>query len=271
MNLLIWAVVGVLAGWLAGLLMKGRDYGLTGNLILGVIGSLVGGWLFNVLGLAPPTELWKHALVSLLGAMVVLGIARRLKPVSRQTRKVLGDASVVTDLEAQIRKLGDFERSVVARVLGRAQEHPDPNAQFDNQMTFGQQAADRVAKFGGSWTFIGVFLTFMLIWMIVNSETKAHWDPYPFILLNLVLSCLAALQAPVIMMSQNRQNQKDRLMAEHDYQVNMRSELEIGKLHARFDELRDQEWLKLVEMQQQQIRLLQDIITELKGASRGGA
>ena len=269
MALLIWASVGVVVGWLAGLLMKGRDYGFSGNLLLGILGGLVGGWLFHLLGFAPPTDLWRQAIVSLLGAMVVLGVARRLKPVTRHTRKVLGEVGSVTDIEAQIAKLGSFERGVVARFLGRSSQQQSPNAEFDEKMTFGQRVADKVATFGGSWTFIGIFLTFMLIWMLLNSETNAHWDPYPFILLNLVLSCLAAMQAPVIMMSQNRQNQKDRLMAEHDYAVNLRSEIEIGKLHARFDDLRDQDWQKLVEMQQQQIRLLQDIIGELKGQPRG--
>lgn len=264
MDAWIWIASGVVAGWAAGLLMKGRDYGVSGNLILGLIGGLVGGWIVHLLGFAGPHDLVRQSVVSLLGAMVVLGLARRLKPVSRQTRRVLGEIGSVADLEAHIRKLGDYERRVLDRIIGR---HPmrSPNEAFEEQMTFGQRVADQVARFGGSWTFIGIFLVLMLVWMIVNTETRAHFDPYPFILLNLVLSCLAAMQAPVIMMSQNRQAMKDRLMAEHDYQVNMRSEIEIGKLHERFDQLRDRDWQELVGMQQRQIALLETIIRDLGG------
>ncbi len=205
MDALIWVASGIVVGWAAGLLMKGRDYGLGGNLILGAIGGLVGGWLMHLLGFAPPNDIFRQAIVSLLGAMLVLAAARRLKPVARQTRRVLGDTSVVTDLESHIKRLSDFERDWIAKLLRRDAKARDPNAMFEEQMTFGQRGADRGATFGGSWTFIGIFLLMMLIWMIINTETKSHWDPYPFILLNLVLPCLAPLQAPVIMMRQNRQ------------------------------------------------------------------
>src|SRR5262245_6627066 len=130
---------------------------------------------------------------------------------------------------------------------------------------FGQRVDDRVAQFGGSWTFIGIFLLIMLVWMIINTEAKRHFDPYPFILLNLLLSCLAALQAPVIMMSQNRQASKDRLMASSDYEVNLRAAMEIQSLLARFDELREQKWVELVAMQQRQIELLEGIVRGLPG------
>ena len=256
----IWIASGILAGWLAGMLTKGRDYGLAGNLILGLLGGLVGGWVMHLLGYSAPNDAVRSGIVSLLGAMLVLGVARRLKPVTRQTRKVLGNVSALGDLENQIRKLGDYERRAVDRLIrGRAAEKT-PNEAFEEQMTLGQRLADRVAKFGGSWTFIGLFLLFMLMWMIANTVTRSHWDPYPFILLNLVLSCLAALQAPVIMMSQNRQSSKDRMMATHDYEVNLRTEVELGRLHARFDELRERDWQELVEMQQRQIALLEAIV-----------
>src|SRR5262245_32434392 len=134
---------------------------------------------------------------------------------------------------------------------------------------FGQRVDDRVAQFGGSWTFIGIFLLIMLVWMIINTETKRHFDPYPFILLNLLLSCLAALQAPVIMMSQNRQAAKDRVMASNDYEVNLRSEMEIQSLHTRFDQLRERDWSELVAMQQRQIEMLETIVRDL--SARGGA
>ncbi len=267
MKALIWLASGALAGWLAGKLMKGRDYGLIGNMILGLLGSLVGGWLFDLLGVNQPHDLWRHLVVSLLGAMLTLGIARRLRPVARQTRKTFGEAVVAADLEATIRRLGQIERAALGRLLGRGARR-DPNVAFEEQMTFGQRVADRVAQFGGSWTFIGIFLLAMLVWMIINTEAGKPFDPYPFILLNLCLSCLAALQAPVIMMSQNRQAAKDRLMATNDYEVNLRAEMQIQNLHVRFDQLREQDWSELVSMQRRQIELLEGIVRDLTG--KGG-
>ena len=270
MDAVIWLSSGVLTGWMASRLMKGRGYGMTGNLILGVLGSLMGGWLFDVMGATAPRELWRHLLASVLGAMLVLAVARRLRPVARQTRKAFGDGSMAVDLEATIRSLGKFERATIDRLLRRSAPR-DPNAAFEEQMTFGQRVADQVALFGGSWTFIGLFFLVMLVWMIINTKLHRPFDPYPFILLNLCLSCLAALQAPVIMMSQNRQASKDRLMATNDYEVNLRSELEIQSLHARFDELREKEWAKLVEMQRQQIELLERILRERDSGPRANA
>ena len=268
MEALIWLAAGTLSGWVAGKLMKGRDYGVSGNLILGTLGSVVGGWVFNLLGFNGPRDLWWHVVVSLLGAMLTLGIARRLRPVARGTRRVFGDNAVIADLESAMRKLGSLEHEAIDRLLKRG-EHRDPNQAFDEGMTFGQRLADQVAQFGGSWTFIGLFLLMMVLWMIVNGQLKKPFDPYPFILLNLVLSCLAALQAPVIMMSQNRQAAKDRLMATNDYEVNLRSELGIQTLHTRFDELRERDWSQLVEMQKRQIELLEGILRDVTG--KGGA
>ena len=171
------------------------------------------------------------------------------------------------ELEATLEKIGNWERAAVERLIRRGAPR-DPIAAFEGQMTFGQRIADRVAQFGGSWTFIGLFLFMMAVWMTVNALEHKPFDPYPFILLNLVLSCLAALQAPVIMMSQNRQSVKDRLMATHDYEVNLRSEMEIQTLHARFDDLRERDWAALVAMQQRQIELLECIMRDLAG--RGG-
>jgi uncharacterized membrane protein len=136
-----------------------------------------------------------------------------------------------------ITRLEERERRVLAHLLMRKPIARDINEQLEKEATFGQRIADRVAALGGSWTFIFAFLAMMLVWMLFNLEKTKPFDPYPFILLNLVLSCLAALQAPVIMMSQNRQNARDRLDARHDYEVNMKAELEIERLHARIDEL----------------------------------
>ena len=269
MQLLIVLVTGMLAGWVAGLLMKGRDYGLFGNLTLGLIGSLVGDGIMHLLGFGATEDWWRHGIVSLLGAMLVLGLARRLKPVSREARRVLGDAGGIADIEAQFKKLGDLERRAMQHLLGHSTKPLDPNKMFEDQMTFGQRVADQVAKFGGSWTFIGIFMLFMLIWMSINVSLHKPFDPFPFILLNLILSCLAALQAPVIMMSQNRQNAKDRVMATNDYEVNLRTEMDLAKLHARFDELREQQWVQLVEMQRRQIELLERLLQERTGGETG--
>jgi uncharacterized membrane protein/uncharacterized membrane protein YeaQ/YmgE (transglycosylase-associated protein family) len=256
MEALIWVATGALAGWSAGKLMKGRDYGWTGNIILGLIGSLVGGWLMRLLGGTEGGELWQRAIVAAIGALLVLGASRRLRPVARQTRSVLGDvAAAGADLEAQIRKLSEFERRVVGRVLQK-QKPPDPNAVFEQQLTFGQRVADRVASFGGSWTFIGLFLLFLLVWMIANTEVRTPFDPFPFILLNLMLSTLAALQGPVIMMSQNRQAAKDRNDARLDYEVNVRAETEIARLHEKIDQ-RDVELRELMEINRRQLALLE--------------
>ncbi|HET9326001.1 MAG TPA: DUF1003 domain-containing protein [Candidatus Eisenbacteria bacterium] len=256
METLIWIATGALAGWSAGKLMKGRDYGWTGNILLGLIGSLVGGWLMALLGGSQGPEWWQRAIVAALGSVVVLGIARRLRPMARQTRAVLGDvAAASADLEGQILKLSELERRVVARMLQR-QKPLDPNATFEQQLTFGQRVADKVASFGGSWTFIGLFLTFMLVWMIVNTEMEKPFDVFPFILLNLMLSCLAALQAPIIMMSQNRQAARDRSDARLDYEVNVRAETEIARLHEKID-LQDAEIHELLQITRHQLAVLE--------------
>jgi uncharacterized membrane protein len=125
-----------------------------------------------------------------------------------------------------------------------------------------------VAAFGGSWTFIGIFASVLIAWIVLNSVilAKAHsaFDPYPYILLNLFLSMIAAIQAPVIMMSQNRQAAKDRLDAAHDYEINLKAELEIAHLHQKMDELREKQWTELVAMQQKQIRMLTKLLEEKK-------
>jgi uncharacterized membrane protein len=135
----------------------------------------------------------------------------------------------------------------------------DPNQAFDAQLTLGQRMADRLAAFGGSWLFLGLFAATMLGWMIFNTERAQPFDPYPFILLNLVLSCLAAVQAPVILMSQNRQTEKDRHDARLDYEVNLKAELEILSLHEKLDALRQQAWHELLELQQRQLAVLAEI------------
>jgi uncharacterized membrane protein len=134
-------------------------------------------------------------------------------------------------------------------------------ADFEGRRTFGERLADRFASFGGSWSFILLFLTALLLWTVVNTTLPepTRFDPYPFILLNLVLSCLAALQAPVIMMSQKRQEAKDRLRSQNDYRVNLKAELEIRHLHEKIDHLISRQWQRLAEIQQLQIEIMQDM------------
>lgn len=124
----------------------------------------------------------------------------------------------------------------------------------------GQRIADHVASFGGSWTFIVSFLLILLIWIIINllMSTKA-FDPFPFILLNLVLSCIAAIQAPIIMMSQNRQEEKDRQRAENDYLINLKSEIEIRNLHQKLNLLMEEQMKGLIDIQKYQTAMLEEI------------
>jgi uncharacterized membrane protein len=161
-----------------------------------------------------------------------------------------------------------FERDLVRRISQRRTAAKNTNKVFDDTLTFGQRIADQVAQFGGSWTFIFIFGAILLAWVVINSvllirRAGGPFDPYPYILLNLFLSMLAAIQAPVIMMSQNRLASKDRLDATHDYEVNLKAELEIQQLHQKMDELREAQWRQLVEMQQEQIQSLRSIVTHL--------
>lgn len=141
--------------------------------------------------------------------------------------------------------------------------------EFDSRRTIGNRLADKVAIFGGSWFFIIVFPMVIAIWITVNSISlsKRPFDPYPFILLNLILSCIAALQAPVIMMSQSRIEARDRLRAELDYQINTKAEIEIKNLHEKIDHLVMTQWQRLLEIQQFQIELMQELLERTKAGT----
>ena len=149
-------------------------------------------------------------------------------------------------------------RKHIARNLATAAGGPTP---------FGQRAADAVASFGGSWTFVGLFGATMLLWVGLNAlllmRAGNTFDPYPYILLNLFLSMLAAIQAPIILMSQNRQSHKDRITAEHDYEVNLKAELEIMLLHEKIDLLRDTQWVELIDIQKQQLGHLAALVERM--------
>jgi uncharacterized membrane protein len=169
-------------------------------------------------------------------------------------------------LRTGFEKLSEREQRVIRQIAERMHISRNINQEFEGRLTFGQRLADHVASFGGSWTFIMLFGFVLVVWVIVNSFILAAraeaFDPYPYILLNLFLSMLAALQAPVIMMSQNRMAAKDRMDASHDYEVNLKAELEILGLHQKMDALREQQWAELLALQQEQIAALAQLLNQ---------
>lgn len=166
-------------------------------------------------------------------------------------------------LETQVGDLTKLDEEVVESLHKNEvlSERPLSETEEVQQLTFGQRVADKIADFGGSWTFISSFCVFLGLWIVINAGVllARPFDPYPFILLNLMLSFLASLQAPVIMMSQNRQEARDRQRAEGDYKVNLKAELEIRHLHEKMDYLLHQHTTRLMEVQQIQIDLLRDL------------
>jgi uncharacterized membrane protein len=168
--------------------------------------------------------------------------------------------------------LTEFERHVAHHITERTPISTNIAQNYSEQLTLGQKMADKVASFGGSWIFISIFMGIMVIWILMNSfiliKINSSFDPYPYILLNLVLSMLAAIQAPIIIMSQNRQAYKDRLSVEHDYEVNLKAELEIMGLHEKIDSLKEHQWGELIAIQQEQLRLLSQLVEDLKKNQR---
>jgi uncharacterized membrane protein len=164
-------------------------------------------------------------------------------------------------LERERGELTELDRQVVESLAREATVARDIEAAWDTRRTVGEQVADLVADFGGSWTFIISFFAVLVVWMGFNiwAASRQIFDPYPFILLNLALSCLAAIQAPIIMMSQKRQEAKDRLRSENDYRVNLKAELEIRHLHEKIDHLINRQWERLAEIQQIQLEIMQDM------------
>jgi uncharacterized membrane protein len=165
---------------------------------------------------------------------------------------------------SNLARLGAAERRVMEYLLDQRRVTRDVNRELEENRRLGERVADRIASFGGSWTFILLFLVVLVGWVVLNSLVLARrgraFDPYPYILLNLFLSMIAALQAPVIMMSQNRMAARDRVEATHDYEVNLMAEVEIRTLHDKLDQLRDHDWASLVVQQQEQIRLLERLL-----------
>ncbi len=259
LQLVTWTLTGLCSGWLARTALRtGRQWGLAGDLVTGWLGGVVGGWLFRRLGVTAPGDELGQVLVALLGAATMLALLRlagRLGSVARVATAAVIRPSA-TNLEERIRSLAEPERRILSAVLSHERVARDPNQAFEAESTFGGRVADRVAQFGGSWTFIGLFGIVLVSWMAINEEVTAPFDPYPYILLNLVLSSIAALQAPVIMMSQNRQAARDRSDAKMDYEVNVRSEMEIAALHTKVDLLRERDWHRLIGLVERQQEIL---------------
>ena len=173
----------------------------------------------------------------------------------------------ITDyLTREVGELNELEKTVLDSLSANGTITDKLDGDEQQNLTFGQRIADRVATFGGSWTFIISFMVFILIWIGLNIYWLSNqgFDPYPFILLNLILSCIASLQAPVIMMSQNRQEEKDRNRAKNDYMINLKSELEIRTLHEKLDHFIMDQQQELLEIQKVQIEMMNDILRKLE-------
>jgi len=164
-------------------------------------------------------------------------------------------------LEEEKGELTELEKEVIEGLRKHEILAANPDLRFESKLTLGQHLADTIASFGGSWWFIILFGLFIAAWMALNVTAllTKPFDPYPFILLNLVLSTLAAIQAPVIMMSQNRQEERDRLRAIYDYKLNLKAELEIRQLHQKIDHLLSKQWERLVEIQEIQMELINEL------------
>lgn len=161
---------------------------------------------------------------------------------------------------SELGELSEIEADVVRSLSEQELVSQNLNKQYDETISMGEKVADRMAEFGGSWRFISAFAAFILVWILINTFMilGTHFDPFPFILLNLILSCLASIQAPVIMMSQNRQEAKDRMRSEQDFKVNLKAELEIRLMHEKIDHLLNHQWQSLLESQQ----LIVDMLSE---------
>jgi uncharacterized membrane protein len=164
-------------------------------------------------------------------------------------------------LEKEKGELTELEERVINSLKEQELLSKNINVEFEQKLTYSERLSDKLTEFGGSWQFILIFAVILVLWIAMNSIVLLikPFDPYPFIFLNLVLSCLAALQAPIILMSQNREEAKDRLRSELDYTINLKSELEIRHLHEKMDHLLLNQWQRLLEIQEIQMELLEDL------------
>ncbi len=168
-------------------------------------------------------------------------------------------------LVSEFGELDDLEKEVINSISENKIISENVDFEQDDNLSFGDRVSDRIAEFGGSWTFIITFFGFILIWIVANILwlNNKSFDPYPFILLNLILSCLAAIQAPIIMMSQNRQETKDRVRSEHDYKINLKAELEIQLLHKKMDHILIHQSKRLLEIQRIQTEMMEAVLSRL--------
>ena len=173
-------------------------------------------------------------------------------------------------LEDEVGELTALDQEVIDSLQQNEILSENIGKEFEEDLSFGERLSDRIADFGGSWTFIMSFGLVLAVWIIINTVLLATraFDPYPFILMNLILSCIAALQAPIIMMSQNRAENRDRARAENDYKVNLKAELEIRHLHEKIDHLLRKQYNRLFEIQQIQIELLEELGQKRRGEAR---
>ncbi len=165
-------------------------------------------------------------------------------------------------LEEEKGELSSIDREVIRSLSEHELLAKDTTKEYEDQLTFGERLADKVAEFGGSWGFIALFIAIIIVWVTINATTfllHQPYDEYPFILLNLVLSCIAALQAPIIIMSQNRQAERDRMRAKEDYKVNLKAELEIRQLNDKIDHILTKQWERMMDIQQIQMELMEEI------------
>ena len=164
-------------------------------------------------------------------------------------------------IETDRGELSALEKQVIESMKEQELIAENINIEYDRQLTVGERMADKLADFGGSWRFISIFAGVMFLWIALNSSLLVirPFDIYPYIFLNLILSCLAAIQAPIIMMSQNRQESRDRLRSEHDYRINLKAELEIRNLHEKIDHLLVNQWQRLINIQEIQMELMAEI------------
>ncbi len=170
---------------------------------------------------------------------------------------------IMEDEKGEVTKL---EEDVISKLTDYETISVNIEPEIDLKLSIGQKLADKIATFGGSWRFIIIFAVVLFAWIGINSYIllSRPFDPYPFILLNLILSCLAAIQAPIIMMSQNRQEYRDRKRSEDDYKINLKTELELRQLHQKVDHLLVQQWERMVQIQEMQIELLEELKKEGK-------
>jgi len=269
MHVFQWLIAGMIAGLTARLALRASGIGLTGDVALGGLSGLLAGALVRYAGYVEPQPGAIQFVTSMVGAFGVIALVHAFARFTSRAGRYLGVTPGTNGLEGLLAGLSNFERGILEEFLRRKPIARDIQREREESESFGQRTADAVARFGGSWAFIGLFVAALLAWVLFNMEVHQPFDPFPFILLNLILSCVAAIQAPIILMSQNRQAEKDRIHARADYEVNLKAELEILALHSKVDDMRDKILQDLIEEQRRQLRLLDQMSARLERQVKG--